>query len=79
MRSASLAVIPFLRDQQAVPAQNRVGGKERADLGQELVAKDFAFEGQAPPLVVGEEKAAIAQFLLENLAAGSFLSFWISP
>src|SRR5206468_847847 len=68
---SAVAVIPFLRDQPVMPAQDRVGSEQRADLRQELAAQEFAFGGQAPALVVVEKDAALTEFLFQDLVFGA--------
>jgi hypothetical protein len=54
-----------------VPAQQRVRRNQRPDLAQELAAQDFAFDGQAPALVVAEQDPMLAEFLFQDLIFGA--------
>ncbi len=54
-----------------MPAQNRVRRDESADLFQHLATEHFAFDRQAPPLVVIEQDAALGELLLEHLILGT--------
>ncbi len=62
---ATVAVIPLLRHQHPVPAQNRIGVDEGTDLLQFLAAKHLGFGCQTPTLVVIEEDASLAELFLE--------------
>ena len=54
-----------------MPAENRVGGEQCADLCQPLAAEHLAGHGQAPPLVVAEQDAFLAELFLEHVVLGS--------
>jgi hypothetical protein len=49
-----------------------------------LTAEDFAFDGQLPTLIVGEENSALAEFFFEDLVSGAeifddFLMLTVAP
>ena len=46
--------VVLLGDQQAVPAQDRIGCHDAGDVGETPSAEGFAFHGEAASLVVGE-------------------------
>ncbi len=64
---ATSAIVPFLGDEQAVPAQDGVRRYQRADLGKKLAAKDLGFDSQPSALVVVEEDAMVAELFAEDL------------
>lgn len=64
---ATLRVIPFLGDQLAVPAQDRVRGHDGGDFHQRLTADGLALDGQLSPLVIGQKDPFLAQFRQQSL------------
>jgi hypothetical protein len=44
---------------------------QRGHFLQELAAQDFAFDSEPAPLVVGEQDAAFAEFLSQDLVFGA--------
>jgi hypothetical protein len=46
--------VVFLGDQQAVPAQNRLGRDDAGDVGEAPSAEGVAFYGRTASLVIGE-------------------------
>ena len=53
-RAALLRAVVLLGNQQAVPAQDRIGRHDAGDVGEAPSAEGFTFHGQAASLVVGE-------------------------
>jgi hypothetical protein len=68
---SAVTVVPLLRNEGTVPTQDGVRREERADLCQELATEDFSFDSQASTLVVVQQDAAFAEFLLEDLVLGA--------
>src|ERR1019366_4277102 len=66
-RTTLVAMVPLLRHQLPMPAQNGVRREQRTDLVQELATQDLAFDGQAAPLIVVEQDPFLAVLLLEHL------------
>jgi ELWxxDGT repeat protein len=64
---APVAVIPFLRNEEPVSAEDRVQGEQGAYLRQELRDGDSAFERESSPLAVAVEDAAFAELLSQDL------------
>ena len=54
-----------------MPAEDGVGGDDGGDGFQGFAAQHFAFDGQAAPLVIGQEDAFLAEFLLEDFDLGA--------
>ena len=65
-RLAFVTVIPFLSDERAMPAENRVRREERADFLQSLASQHFPFDGQSPPLIVVEQDPSRTVQFLEH-------------
>src|ERR1035441_4102055 len=66
-RTTLVAMVPLLRHQLPMPAQNGVRREQRTDLVQELATQDLAFDGQAAPLIVVEQDPFLAHLLSEHL------------
>ena len=56
-----------------MPAQDCIGGEQRADLLKCLAAQDLAPNGKSPTLVVVEQDALRTELLLEHLVFGSYV------
>ena len=54
-----------------MPSQDRIGREQRADFFQSLATKNLALEGQSTPLIVVEQDAFSAVFLLEHVVLGA--------
>ena len=63
----SITVVPLLGHQFSVPAQNGVGGKERADLLQHFASQDLSLGGQPTALIVIEQDPFLAQLFFEHV------------
>ena len=77
-------VIPLLGHEQAVPTQDGVRCEQRTYRLEHLAAEDFAFDGQPPTLIVGEDDPALAEFFFEDLVLGAevfddFLLLAVAP
>ena len=57
-RAARTRSIVLLGDEQAVPAQDRIGRDDAGDVGEAPSADGVAFDGQAASLVIGEVNPA---------------------
>jgi len=68
---AAVAVIPFLRDEHPVPAQDRVGRYDRCNLSEYLTSEDLAFDCQASALVVIELDPLLAVRFAQDLVLGA--------
>ena len=64
--SPLLRSVVLLRDEIAVPAQDRVGRRDACELAQQFSAKRFTLHGEATTLGVREAQAAAAEFLSQN-------------
>jgi hypothetical protein len=54
-----------------VPAQNRVWSHDRGHLLEHLPPENLAFHSQAPPLIIVEQDAFLAELLSEHAILGS--------
>ncbi len=65
-----LTVIPLLRDEFPMPAEDRVGRDNRGQFAQSFSAEDLRFDRQDPPLIVGQKDPLLPQFLEQDLNLG---------
>ena len=61
-----LAAVVLLRDQTAVPGQQRLGRDDRAQLDQHLPSEPFRLDGQPAALVVSEAQSLVAQLFPQH-------------
>src|SRR5262249_49803748 len=61
-----LAAVVLLRDETAMPAQQRLGCDDRAQLDQYLPSQPFRLGGQPATLVVSETQSLVAQLLPQD-------------
>ena len=66
-----MAVIPLPRHQHTVPTEDGIRREERAYFAEELAAEHLSLDSQTAPLIVAEQEAFLAEFLLEHLILGS--------
>ncbi len=62
---AFVGMIPFLGDEFAMPTEDGIGRKDRADLGEQFPAKDFGFDGQSTALIVVQKNPFLPLLFLE--------------
>jgi hypothetical protein len=67
---APVAVVPFLCNKLAMPAQDRVWRNNVGDLSEHLAPDDLPFDSQASPLVVVEPDALLAVCFSQDLILG---------
>ena len=53
-----------------MPTQNRIWRDDRGEFHQGFAADRFAFDGQQPPLVIGQKYALLAKFLEQRFNLG---------
>jgi hypothetical protein len=70
-RGRSVAVVPFLRNELAVPAQDRIRRDDSGDLPEHLAPEDLPFDSQASALVVVEPDALLAVRFSQDLILGT--------
>ena len=68
---AALAVVPFLGNQRSVPAKNRIGREQSADLFDSLATENLALNCQSTSLVVVEQDAFRAVRFPKNPVLGA--------
>ncbi len=70
LRGLSIGVVPLAGNEESVPAEQGVGGEERAHAGQQLSPQRFGFHCQAAALVIGQAEAG-SQLLAEDGVLGA--------
>ena len=68
---ATFAVVPFLGNQRSMPAENRIGREQRADLFESLATENLALDCQSTSLVVVEQDAFRAVRFPEHPVLGA--------
>jgi hypothetical protein len=63
---STLGVRPLPGDELAVPTENRVGRDNRRHLHEQATTEPRAQDSQAPPLVIGEAHALVAQLRFQD-------------
>jgi hypothetical protein len=61
-----IGVVPLLRHELTVPAEDRVGRHNGGQLQQCLAAESMAFHSQYAPLIIGQKHAFLAEFLQQR-------------
>ena len=56
-----VAVVPLLRHELTMPAENRVGSHNRGQLQQSLAAKGMAFHSQYPTLIISQQHTLLPE------------------
>ncbi|MCP3995557.1 MAG: hypothetical protein GY722_10890, partial [bacterium] len=57
---------PLLRDELPVPAEDRVGGDHRGNLGEGASADRLAPDSQPATLIIGEPETSATELLLQD-------------
>ncbi len=65
-----VTMVLLLRREMTVPAENGVGSEQRSDFFEPLASEHLCFDRQVSPLIITQQDARSARFLLQALILG---------